>query len=213
MASSIEDLKSTISKKGGLAPANRFNVIFTPPSQSLLNLNVENILGSIISGGFSAGNLINDPRDISILCKSVQIPGRTLSTFEHAHDRQQNKYPYTFIDEDVTMTFHLTNDYYMRNMLEQWQSGIFNTESYVTGFKNDYSVDVIIQQLNQKNIPVYGVKLEKAYPVSYESITLDNSQESSVTEMSVTFAYDKFKPEGPLSSTGSAIRSALDIII
>ena len=137
MASSIEDLKSTISKKGGLAPANRFNVIFTPPSQSLLNLNVENILGSIISGGFSAGNLINDPRDISILCKSVQIPGRTLSTFEHAHDRQQNKYPYTFIDEDVTMTFHLTNDYYMRNMLEQWQSGIFNTESYVTGFKND----------------------------------------------------------------------------
>ena len=208
----IDDLKSTVAKKGGLAPANRFNVIFTPPSQSLLNLNVENILGSIISGGFSAGNLINDPRDISILCKSVSLPGRTLSTFEHQHDRQQNKYPYTFIDEDVTMTFHLTNDYYMRNMLEQWQSGIFNTESYVTGFKNDYSVDVIIQQLNQKNRPVYGVKLEKAYPVSYESITLDNSQESSVTEMSVTFAYDKFKPEGPLSSTGSAIRSALDLI-
>ena len=208
----IDDLKSTVAKKGGLAPANRFNVIFTPPSQSLLNLNVENILGSIISGGFSAGNLINDPRDISILCKSVSLPGRTLSTFEHQHDRQQNKYPYTFIDEDVTMTFHLTNDYYMRNMLEQWQSGIFNTESYVTGFKNDYSVDVVIQQLNQKNRPVYGVKLEKAYPVSYESITLDNSQESSVVEMSVTFAYDKFKPEGPLSSTGSAIRSALDLI-
>ena len=206
----IDDLKSTVAKKGGLAPANRFNVIFTPPSQSLLNLNVENILGSIISGGFSAGNLINDPRDISILCKSVSLPGRTLSTFEHQHDRQQNKYPYTFIDEDVTMTFHLTNDYYMRNMLEQWQSGIFNTESYVTGFKNDYSVDVIIQQLNQKNRPVYGVKLEKAYPVYYESITLDNSQDSSVTEMSVTFAYDKFKPEGPLSSTGSAIRRALD---
>ena len=208
----IDDLKSTVAKKGGLAPANRFNVIFTPPSQSLLNLNVENILGSIISGGFSAGNLINDPRDISILCKSVSLPGRTLSTFEHQHDRQQNKYPYTFIDEDVTMTFHLTNDYYMRNMLEQWQSGIFNTESYVTGFKNDYSVDVVIQQLNQKNRPVYGVKLEKAYPVSYESITLDNSAESSVVEMSVTLAYDKFKPEGPLSSTGSAIRSALDLI-
>ena len=111
------------------------------------------------------------------------------------------------------MTFHLTNDYYMRNMLEQWQSGIFNTESYVTGFKNDYSVDVIIQQLNQKNIPVYGVKLEKAYPVSYESITLDNSSENAVNEMSVTFAYNKFVPEGPLSSTGSAIRSAIDSIL
>ena len=209
----IENLKSTIAKKGGLAPSNRFNVIFAPPAVSLLNLNVENIIGSVISGNFNAGNLLNDPRDISILCKSVTLPGRTLSTFEHDHDRQQNKYPYTFIDEDVTMTFHLTNDYYMRNMLEQWQSGIFNTESYVTGFKNDYSVDVIIQQLNQKNIPVYGVKLEKAYPVSYASITLDNSQENAVNEMSVTFAYNKFVPEGPLSSTGSVIRSAIDSIL
>jgi len=209
----IDNLKSTISKKGGLAPSNRFNVIFAPPAVSLLNLNVENVIGSVISGNFNAGNLLNDPRDISILCKSVTLPGRTLSTFEHDHDRQQNKYPYTFIDEDVTMTFHLTNDYYMRNMLEQWQSGIFNTESYVTGFKNDYSVDVIIQQLNQKNIPVYGVKLEKAYPVSYESITLDNSSENAVNEMSVTFAYNKFVPEGPLSSTGSAIRSAIDSIL
>ena len=209
----IENLKSTIAKKGGLAPSNRFNVIFAPPAVSLLNLNVENIIGSVISGNFNAGNLLNDPRDISILCKSVTLPGRTLSTFEHDHDRQQNKYPYTFIDEDVTMTFHLTNDYYMRNMLEQWQSGIFNTESYVTGFKNDYSVDVIIQQLNQKNIPVYGVKLEKAYPISYGSITLDNSSENAVNEMSVTFAYNKFVPEGPLSSTGSVIRSAIDSIL
>ena len=210
---SIENLKSTISKKGGLAPTNRFNVIFAPPAMSLLNINPQQIIGSLVSGGFSAGNLLNDPRDISILCKTVNIPGRTLSTFQHEHDRQQNKYPYTFIDEDVTMTFHLTNDYYMRNILERWQSGIFNTESYVTGFKNDYSVDVIIQQLNQKNIPVYGVKLLKAYPVSYEGIALDNAGENSVTEMSVTFAYDKFVPEGPLSSTGSAIRSAINTII
>lgn len=209
----IENLKSTISKKGGLAPSNRFNVIFAPPAMSLLNINPQQILGSLVSGTFSAGNLLNDPRDISILCKTVNIPGRTLTTFDHAHDRQQNKYPYTFIDEDVTMTFHLTNDYYMRNILERWQSGIFNTESYVTGFKNDYSVDVIIQQLNQKNIPVYGVKLLKAYPVSYEGIALDNAGENSVTEMSVTFAYDKFVPEGPLSSTGSAIRSAINTII
>ena len=208
----IENLKSTIAKKGGLAPANRFNVIFAPPAVSLLNINPQQIVSSLLSGNFSAGNLLNDRRDISILCKSVNMPGRTLSTFEHDHDKQQNKYPYTFIDEDVTMTFHLTNDYYMRNMLEQWQSGIFNTESYVTGFKNDYSVDVIIQQLNQKNIPVYGVKLLKAYPVSYEGITLDNAQTDAVTEMSVTFAYDRFVPEGPLSSTGSAIRSAINTI-
>ena len=56
------------------------------------------------------------------------------------------------------------------------------------------------------------LSLVKAYPVSYESVSLDNSSENAVIEMSVTFAYDKFVPEGPLSSTGSAIRSAIDTI-
>ena len=161
--SSIDNLKATISKKGGLAKANRFNVIFTPPSASLLNLNPQSIIGSLLSGNFNAGNLINDPRDISILCQSVTIPGRNISTFDHQDVRQSNKFPYTFIDEDVTFTFLLTNDYYMRQMFDNWMSGIFDADSYRVGYKKDYSVDVVIQQLNEKNIPVYGVRLQKAF--------------------------------------------------
>jgi hypothetical protein len=208
--SSIDNLKSLISKKGGLAKANRFNVIFTPPSQSLLNLDIGSIIGSVVSGNFSANNLINDPRDISILCQSVTLPGTALSTFEHQDYKQANKFPYTFIDDDVTITFLLTNDYYMRKMFDAWQSNVLNKETYIVGYKKNYAVDVIIQQLDEQNTPIYGVKLEKAYPVSFESIEL--SQESSDTiKMSVTFAYDKYVPEGPLSSTGSAIRSALEI--
>tara|TARA_B100000941_G_scaffold208496_1_gene152561 strand:+ start:1098 stop:1733 length:636 start_codon:yes stop_codon:yes gene_type:complete len=209
---SIDTLKSVIGKKGGLAPANRFNVIFAPPAVSLLNLNPENIVGSIISGGFSIANLINDPRDISILCTKATLPGRTVSTFDHQDAVQQNKYPQTFIDEEVSMTFRLTNDYYIKNMFETWMSGIFDTESYRVGFKKDYSVDVVIQQLNQKNIPVYGVKMEKCFPTNLSSVELDNTADNTMSEVTVTWAYDKFKPEGPLSSTASALRSAADLL-
>ena len=209
---SIEAIKSTISKKGGLAPSNRFQVIFAPPAVSLLNLNPENIVGSIISGGFSIANLINDPRDISILCTKATLPGRTVSTFDHQDAVQQNKYPQTFIDEEVSMTFRLTNDYYIKNMFETWMSGIFDTESYRVGFKKDYSVDVVIQQLNQKNIPVYGVKMEKCFPTNLSSVELDNTADNTMSEVTVTWAYDKFKPEGPLSSTASALRSAADLL-
>ena len=209
---SIDALKSVIGKKGGLAPANRFNVIFAPPAVSLLNLNPENIVGSIISGGFSIANLINDPRDISILCTKATLPGRTVSTFDHQDAVQQNKYPQTFIDEEVSMTFRLTNDYYIKNMFETWMSGIFDTESYRVGFKKDYSVDVVIQQLNQKNIPVYGVKMEKCFPTNLSSVELDNTADNTMSEVTVTWAYDKFKPEGPLSSTASALRSAADLL-
>jgi hypothetical protein len=209
---SIEAIKSTIGKKGGLAPSNRFQVIFAPPAVSLLNLNPENIVGSIISGGFSIQNLINDPRDISILCSKASLPGRTISTFDADMHTQQNKYPQTFIDEEVSMTFKLTNDYYIKNMFETWMSGIFDTESYRVGFKKDYSVDVVIQQLNQKNIPVYGVKLEKCFPIGLSAVELDNTADNQMQEVTITWAYDKYKPEGPLSSTASALRSAVDFL-
>ncbi len=209
---SIDTIKSVISKKGGLAPQNRFQVIFAPPAVSLLNLNPENIVGSIISGGFSIQNLINDPRDISILCSKATLPGRTISTFDADMHVQQNKYPQTFIDEEVSMTFRLTNDYYIKNMFETWMSGIFDTESYRVGFKSDYSVDVVIQQLNQKNIPVYGVRMEKCFPTNLSAVELDNAANDTMQEVTVTWAYDKYKPEGPISSTASALRSAADFL-
>ena len=209
---SIDSIKSVIGKKGGLAPSNRFQVIFAPPAISLLNLNPENIVGSIISGGFSIQNLINDPRDISILCSKATLPGRTISTFDADMHVQQNKYPQTFIDEEVSMTFRLTNDYYIKNMFETWMSGIFDTESYRVGFKSDYSVDVVIQQLNQKNIPVYGVRMEKCFPTNLSAVELDNAANDTMQEVTVTWAYDKYKPEGPISSTASALRSAADFL-
>ena len=125
---------------------------------------------------------------------------------------QQNKYPQTFIDEEVSMTFRLTNDYYIKNMFETWMSGIFDTESYRVGFKSDYSVDVVIQQLNQKNIPVYGVRMEKCFPTNLSAVELDNTADNTMQEVTVTWAYDKYKPEGPISSTASALRSAADFL-
>jgi len=207
---SIDNLKSVVAKKGGLARPNRFNVIFTPPSQSILNLDVGSIIGSVISGNFEADNLINDPRDISLLCQSVTLPGRNISTFDHQDFKQSNKFPYTFIDDDVTISFLLTNDYYMRKMFDNWMSNIFSADSYIVGYKKNYAVDLIIQQLDQKNTPVYGTKLEKAFPTAIDSTELSQDGQE-VVRMSVTFAYDKFVPEGPLSSTGSGIRAALDI--
>ena len=91
-------------------------------------------------------------------------------------------------------------------------SGIFDTESYRVGFKNDYSVDVVIQQLNQKNIPVYGVRMEKCFPTNLAAVELDNTADNTMQEVTVTWAYDKYKPEGPICSTASALRSAADFL-
>jgi hypothetical protein len=207
----IEDLKATISKKGGLARANRFRVIFTPPTQSLLNLNPQTIISSVISGNFSAKNLINDPRDIDILCDSVSIPGRQISTIDYIAEKQSVKIPYGELHDDVTCTFLLTNDYYMKTVFDSWIGSIVDIDQYSLAYKKDITTDVIIQQLDEENTPIYGVKLEGAFPTTVNDIELSNESENTIQKLGVSFSYDKYVPEGPLSSTGSAIRSALSI--
>jgi hypothetical protein len=208
---SIDRLKSTVSKKGGLAKANRFNVMFTPPSGSLLNFDVESIISSAISGNFNAKNLINDPRDIALLCDSVSIPGKQISTFEHQTVRQSKKIPYGTIHDDVSLGFLLTNDYYMKTLFDKWINSIVDTDKYCIAYKEDIVTDVIIQQLDEQDIPIYGIKLEGAFPVSMSEIAFSNESTSQIQKLNVSFAYDKYVPQGALSSTGSAIRSALSI--
>jgi len=212
MANTVEDMKAIISKKGGLAKTNRFNVIFTPPSASLLNLDPQAIIGSLIGGRFNVKNLINDPRDISLLCESAQLPGRQITTHDYMAHKQSVKIPYTFINEDVSLTFLLTNDYSMKVLFDDWMGSIID-QNYRLSYKKEFTTDVIIQQLDHDDVPVYGVKLENAFPTSLQAIELNNTSDNSVQKVTVQLSYDNWVPEGPLSSTGSAIRAVIDAII
>ena len=209
--SSIENLKSLISKKGGLAKANRFNVIFTPPTQTLFNLDGEQIITAAIGKRFSAKNLISDPRDISMLCDSVSIPGKQISTLDYQAQKQSIKIPYGSLIDDVNLTFLLTNDYYMKSIFDKWINSIVDVDKYCVAYKKDITCDVLIQQLDEQNVPIYGVKLEGAFPTTMNELVLSNESADTIQRLSVSFSYDTYKPQGALSSTGSAIRSALSI--
>jgi hypothetical protein len=206
--SSIDKFKATLGKRGGVAQQNRFQVIFTPPTQSLLNLNPTAVVG-VLRGESSAKSLIADPRDISLLCESASLPGRQIASIDYTSNKITTKIPYSIINEDVTLNFILTNDYYMKTMMDDWQSAVYDSDIYRVGYKKDFTTDVIIQQLDKDNKPVYGVKLEDAFPVTVSSVVLDNTAENTAQKLSVTLSYSNYTPEGPISSTGSAIRSAV----
>lgn len=208
---SIDNLKAMIGKRGGVAQQNRFQVIFTPPTQSLLNLNETTAVGAL-RGETTAGSLIADPRDISLLCESASLPGRQITSIDYTSNKITTKIPYSILNEDVTLNFILTNDYYMKTMMDDWQSAVYDSDIYRVGYKKDFTTDVIIQQLDKDNKPVYGVKLEDAFPVTVSSIVLDNTAENTAQKLSVTMSYSNFTPEGPISSTGSAIRSAAGVL-
>ena len=188
LGKSIDNLKSSIITHGGVAHENRFSVNFAPPDQTLFNLDLRNIITSALSGTFNAKNLYNNPRDITILCESCSLPGRQIMTLDYQAEKHAVKRPYSFFNDEVNFTFLMTND----------------------------AVDVTISQLNKKNLPIYTVVLDNAYPITFNSIVLDNTAENSVQKFSVTMAYENFfmdsvPAEGTLPPALPAFTPAVDL--
>jgi hypothetical protein len=205
---SIDDFKSTISKRNGLAVANRFLIMVQPPSQTLLNFNVGALVKKALFGQkINASDFINDPRDIAMLCESCSLPGRQIQTIDYSSYRQAVKVPTYYANEDITMTFHLTNDYYIRKVFDKWHALVLNPESYLLGYNKEFCADIIIQQLDQNNLPVYAVKLKNAYPVGINSVTLDNTASDTTQRLVVQITYEDFEQQGAIGSTVSGVKN------
>ena len=208
---SIDAFKATIGRRSGLARQNRFAVFMTPPQQTLLNLDLQNAAANLLSGSFSVGSLVNDPRDIALLCNSCQLPGRQIQTLDKQFldFRQSIKVPTGYFNEDITFEFHLTNDYYIKKIFDRWTSTVIDPQTYALKYDSEYKTDVVIQQLNEKNVPVYGVKLKNAYPVTVNSVDLNNESSDTTQKLSVTMTFEDFEPEGALSSVVSSVKSGI----
>ena len=215
---SIDTIKSTINRRGGLARGNRFAVYITHPSRgmnSLLNFNPATLLSNLISGdGVNAGDFIQDPRDMFLLCKSCTLPGKRISTTEATHNHNLSKKPYSAATDEVTMTFMLTNDYYIKKYFDMWQEMIVDTsgDHYKTFYKYDYVTDVTIQQLSASNnvIPGYTLQLLNAYPIQVGAVELSNESEG-LLEVSITWEYDNFKSVGLVDGFEDVLGNLLGI--
>lgn len=192
----IDKFKSVISKRGGLAPQNRFAVYMALP---LISFDPQNLIARVFNQG-TASPFINDPRDISILCDSVTLPGRQISTTEVQTNMLAVKTPYTYINDDVQMSFHITNDHFMKKYFEKWFNTIFDRSKMTMKYRSQYTTDIIIQQLDQRDVPVYTVTLKNAYPTSITSYELTNSGENQTQKLTVTLAYEDWSEEGFVES-------------
>lgn len=172
MAYGVDQLKSVISSKGGVARGNVYRVIL--PSR----------FGETSS-------------TLDLLCAATNIPGRQILTYDKGIGLKREKVAYGFASEDVNMSFTLLNDYSVRRYFEAWQARVVDTSSYQIQYKDTYTADVIIQQLqtgaransginfgfgsfnininlNDVGSVVYECKLENAFPTTLNAIALSD---------------------------------------
>lgn len=228
LPASIDTLKASISRRGGMAKANRYAVYITHPGRKrsllggLVNADLEGIIGNtlrnVIGGGSpSLGSFLNDPRDIFLFCESTTLPGRQVATQDLFTDMKGIKKPYAYINDNVTMTFNLTNDYYMYKYMKSWMDSVITKDSrggFQIAYKENYTTDIVIQQLGGTDyVPVYGVKLENAFPVTISSVNLSNTSENTISQITVTFEFDDWSEQGIVDGTlgnlGGLLQSTL----
>ena len=194
---SISEIKSSITFGGGVARSNKFLV--TLPS-----------LGAGGPIGFLGA------RNMNILCRSAQLPGKQILTHERRIGMEFGKVAYGYAVEDVTLTFLETSTLPIRRYFDTWRDLILDEDGQTAAYKSDYQKRIIIHQLAMpvpigafpitNEIPVdvqastYSVELVNAFPTSITSIDYNNDADGLV-ETTVAMSYTNFKriPAGQIS--------------
>jgi len=199
MVNTIEQFKSVVSKRHGMAQANMFQVILPP------------IPGSAISAN-----------EINILCSSATLPGRQIQSVDRLIGTVSEKVATGSVTDDVTFSFRVLNDYGIRKYFETWQNIAYNPNTREIGYKSDYRKQVVVNQLKKgQGFPlidasttlfpkspfpinvnldvnlvspasiVYECKLFEAWPINMDTVTLNNDQDGLI-EITVQLAYTRW---------------------
>ena len=124
MVATIDKFKSLISAKGGMARPNLFRIKFP----SLPGATAE---------------------EVNILCKDVQLPGRQIMTNERRIGLQLEKVPYGYAVGDISVTFHVLNNYGIKEYFETWQNLAVNQQTKEIGYQSEYARNIEIEQFQK----------------------------------------------------------------
>jgi hypothetical protein len=166
----IEQLKGEISKRG-LANPNRFSAKFGVPgyvSQQVPDLDLS--------------------RPLDILCESISFPGKQIETVDYSMYRNPLKIPSGFINDEVSVTFRLTEDFLVKRVFEVWQGGIIDQNSYKARYLEEYVQDIEFTHQDKQDKSRYSIKLIDCYPITVGSIEKSHETTNTTLKVTVTFA-------------------------
>jgi hypothetical protein len=201
--SSIEDLKTIVSSRLGFARTNNFVVMLPSFSQNILRDFIPRV------AGFNES--LPSKRELNILCKNVALPGKQMLTTDRRVGMEVQKVAYGYAVEDVSMTFHVLNDYGIINYLNAWRQSMIDENFHTARYKNEYQKPIMIYQLRKPIFTsdianlgpvsisadigggkVYGVELLNAFPTTISTINFSNELDGLV-EVTVSFSYTNWR--------------------
>lgn len=150
--------------------------------------------------------------DLSYKCEIAQLPGRHISTIERKTYGPYEKLPYHTTYNDIDLTFIVSDVMKQKYFFDAWLDLINPVNTFDIEYKDNYCVDIIINQYDLASKLTYAVGLVDAYPINMNQLDLDWSNSDGLHKLSVTFAYtywinDKQVPSNPPSPGDSSSKS------
>jgi hypothetical protein len=170
MAGTLTDFRSSF--RSELARPSRFDVTIPVPP--------------------ALGVYITSARGLSLRCESTSIPGKTYETVDKKMGSAPvEKFPYHVNYNEVTMNFIVSGDMNEKIFFDAWMELINPTTDYNFQYKQNYAVDITINQYNNHNELTYASLLEEAYPVGVNQLDVDWSSDG-YHKLAVTFIYKQW---------------------
>lgn len=179
-------------KNDGLARQNRFSVTFALPA-----------LSGPTSGIFSAAG--QNMRSLSLMCKSVSVPGINIVTAPYRIIGETFEVPYDRSFSGATLSFYMDKNMYFRQFFDDWINTIQDKETRNLGYyKEIVSPEMTIDVLDRMNNINYTIILKDVFPKTIGALELDQGSNDTMV-LPVTFDYHYYETK----LTSAAIESGL----
>ena len=129
----------------------------------------------------------------SLMCRSTQIPGSSIGQVPVNFWGREIKLPGNRTFAEWTVTVYNDEDYIIKNQFDRWMNSMntHRTNLRVPGAlaASGYSTDPVVNHYGKSGNIIQSWKLIGAFPVDIAPIDLDWAQNDTISEFSITLAY------------------------
>ena len=203
----INRFRSALAKGEGGARNTRFLVNIQLPKGGALKEAISPLFfgadeaGQEVSGatGQKLGDTLSYEKDlaptVALMCTNITMPGRTINTSPYRIAGAPYKYPTQVQYTDINATFIGDKFLRLRTFFEAWQNIIYNNQTGMFNFYDEYvsPLDIFqlgqFESLNDRDSATYGIRLRECFPTAINQIQYDAGAQNQFVAIEVTFAY------------------------
>jgi hypothetical protein len=130
--------------------------------------------------------------DLEFYCKASSLPGATIGVMEVPYQGRALKYAGDRTYDDWEITVFGDNRGNLRDQFEQWMVDAMTHESNLGADLPAYTRDLVVQQLDRQDSPIFTYNLLSVWPSVMGPMDLAWDSNDTPSEFTVTLSFDEY---------------------